>query len=113
MGLIPRPDDVRRQIASLGYRIRYVPHDVVGAHVACYHVVYKGRTVRAGPESLSIPLNEIWLSEQCRDREERVLYHELREIEYRASGWTPDDAHRQALSDEEAAFGPRPPMPDA
>ena len=110
---MPGLADTRRKISSLGYRVRYVPDDVVGDHVACYHVVFEGRTVRAGPESLGIPPNEIWLSERCRDVEERVLYHELREIEYRASGWAPDRAHRQARLDEEAAFGPRPPMADA
>ena len=110
---MPDRDSARRKTASLGYRVRYVPHEVVGDHVACYHVVFEGRTVRAGPEEVGIPLNEIWLSEHYRDVEERVLYHELREIEYRASGWTPDKAHRQARLDEEAAFGPRPPMSDA
>lgn len=111
---MPRPDDVRRKVASLGYRVRYVPHDVVGDHVACYHVVYQGRIVKpAAAKSLGIPLNEIWVSENYRDTAERVLYHELREIAYRASGWTPDKAHRQALVDEEAVFGPRPPTPDA
>ena len=98
----------RQEIASLGYVVRYVPHEVIGDHVACYHVVYDGRTVR--PEAadfLGIPLNEIWISESYRDREERVLYHELREIQYRASGWKPGRAHRQAVKDEEAVFGTR------
>ena len=106
------PHSVRRRVASYGYRVRYVPHDVVGEHVACYHVVFRGRTVKAGAETLDIPLNEIWLSEQYRDREERVLYHELREIQYRAKGWNPNRAHRQASLDEEEAFGPRPPTID-
>ena len=107
------PCDVRRRVDSLGYRVHYVRHEVVSDRVACYHVVFKGRTVKAGGDDLDIPLNEIWLSDRYRDREARVLYHELREIEYRASGWTPDKAHRQALLDEEVAFGPRPPTTDA
>lgn len=100
----------RQEIASLGYSVRYVPHEVIGDHVACYHVVYGGRTVKPeAADSLGIPLNEIWISESYRDREERVLFHELREMRYRASGWQPGRAHRQAARDEEAAFGPRDP----
>ena len=111
---MPGWDSVRRKAAARGYRVRYVPHEIIGSHIACYHVVYEGRVVKpAAAKTLGIPLNEIWLSEQCRDIEERVLYHELREIEYRASGSPPGRAHRQALLDEEAAFGPRPPVPDA
>ena len=105
---------IRRKLASLGYHVRYVPHEVIGSHVACYHVVYEGCVVKpAAAEALGIPLNEIWLSEQYRDREERVLYHELREIQHRAEGWSPGRAHRQASLDEEAAFGPRPPAADS
>ena len=100
----------RQEVDSLGYLVRYVPHETIGEHVACYHVVYGGRTVKPeAADSLGIPLNEIWISESYRDREERVLYHELREIQYRASGWKPGRAHRQATRDEQAAFGPRKP----
>ena len=103
------PTNTRGKLVALGYRVRYVSHEVIGEHVACYHVVYEGRLVKpAAAETLGIPLNEIWLSEQYRDREERVLYHELRELQYRAEGWSPGRAHRQASLDEEAAFGPRP-----
>ena len=111
---MPSPTNTRGKLAALGYRVRYVSHRVIGEHVACYHVVYEGRVVKpAAADTLGIPLNEIWLSEQYRDREERVLYHELREIQYRARGCSPSRAHRQALLDEEAAFGPRPPTVDS
>ncbi len=104
---LPKP---RQEVDSLVYRVRYVPHETIGEHVACYHVVYEGRTVKPeAADSLGIPLNEIWISESYRDREERVLHHELREIQYRARGWKPGRAHRQAAKDEEAAFGPRGP----
>lgn len=110
---MPSRPNTRDKLASLSYRVRYVPHEVIGQHVACYHVVYEGRLVKpAAAETLGIPLNEIWLSEQYRDREERVLYHELCEIQYRAQGWSAARAHRQAWLDEEASFGPRPPTVD-
>ena len=57
--------------------------------------------------ALGVPLNEVWISESYRDREDRVLYHELREIRYRARGWKPGRAHRQAAEDEESAYRPR------
>ena len=105
---MPPSTGTRQEVASLGYRVRYVPDETVGEHVACYHVVYEGRTVKPeAADSLGIPLNEIWISESYRDREERVLYHELREIQYRAMGWKPGRAHLQAARDEEDAFGPR------
>ena len=79
------PGSARHEINSIGYRIRYVPHETIGEHVACYHVVYGGQTVKPkAAESLGIPLNEIWISERYRDREEHILYHEFREIQYRA-----------------------------
>ena len=34
----------RQEVDSLGYRVRYVPHETVGEHVACYT-----RSTRAGP----------------------------------------------------------------
>ena len=102
------PAQPRQEIDSRGYRVRHVPHETVGEHVACYHVVYEGRTVKpAAADALGIPLNEIWISEGYRDNEDRVLYHELREIQYRARGWKPGRAHRQATKDEEAAYAPR------
>ena len=103
------PAQPRQEIDSLGYCVRYVPHDIVGEHVACYHVVYEGRTVKPdAAAALGVPLNEIWISESYRDREDRVLYHELGENpQYRARGWKPGRAHRQATADEELTYGPR------
>ena len=98
----------RQEVDSLGYRVRYVPHETIRQRVACYHVVYEGRTVTPdAAATLGVPLNEIWISESYRDQEDRVLYHELREIRYRARGWKPGKAHRQATEDEESAYGPR------
>ena len=97
-----------QDIDALGYQVRYVSDETIGERVACYHVVYDGRVVKPdAADDLGIPPNEIWISEDYRDREDRVLYHELREIQYRARGWKPGRAHRRAVQDEEAAFGPR------
>ena len=102
------PSNARQEVNSLGYHVRYVPHETIGEQVACYHVVYEGQTVKPkAAEALGIPLSEIWISESYRDREESVLYHELREIQYRARGWKASRAHRQATKDEESAYGPR------
>ena len=105
--MTPLPKPIQ-EVDSLAYRVRYVPRETIGKHVACYNVVYDGRIVKPeAADALAIPLNEIWISESYRDREDRVLYHELREIQYRARGWRPGRAHRQATQDEESAYGSR------
>lgn len=56
---------------------------------------------------LGVPLNEIWISDGHREQQERILFHELAEIEYRSRGYTARKAHRMALAEEESRFGER------
>ena len=96
----------RSQIQRLGYRLRYVPHEIIGEHVACCYVSYKGRKVRPRAAiPMAVPLNEIWISELWERHEERILCHELWEMEYRSKGYAATKAHKLARGKEEALFG--------
>jgi competence protein ComEA len=97
----PKRINIEEEIKNLGYKVVYVPHEAIKDYNACYNVEYKGKAIRppAG-EKLRIPLNEIWISEKFREYEEYILYHELREIEYRAVGYDGKTAHTMAEEDE-------------
>ncbi|RLG79114.1 MAG: hypothetical protein DRO10_01065 [Thermoprotei archaeon] len=97
--------DLRRELEEHGWRIRYVPHNVIEDHNACYRVVYRGRIIYPpAADRLGIPLNEIWLSEKLRRYEENVLFHEFREIQYRYQGYGVEEAHLRARIDEALRF---------
>ena len=65
---------VEEEIKALGYRVVYVPEEVVGHHLACYNVEYEGKVIRPRvARRLKIPLNEIWISETLKNQAERVL----------------------------------------
>ncbi len=70
---------IKEEIRKLGWRIRYVPHEVIEDFNACYRVRYKGKVIYPpAADKLGIPLNEIWLSELLKEYEEYVLFHEFR-----------------------------------
>ena len=97
--------DVRDKIKQLGWMIRYVPHETIKDYNACYRVEYKGRIIHPPPaDRLGIPLNEIWLSEALKNFEDYVLFHELREIQYRYEGYDGREAHLRARADEALNF---------
>jgi competence protein ComEA len=56
-------------------------------------------TTNAAKE-LDIPLNEIWISEKWKPYTKYIVFHELREICYRAKGFERDDAHEKAIEDQ-------------
>jgi competence protein ComEA len=93
-------DDLHGELRRRGWKLVYVPHEVIRDYNACYNVLYEGRRIcpPAG-ERLGIPLNEIWISERWRKYEKYILYHELREIEYRAMGYDVEEAHWLAERD--------------
>jgi len=92
-------------LRSFGWRVKYVPHKIIKEYNACYRVVYHGKVISPpAAEKLGIPLNEICLSERLRGFEEYVLFHELREIEYRYQGYSVKDAHFLARIDEALRF---------
>lgn len=87
-------EDPRRQAEKLGFSIVYVPHTQIKNYNACYFVEYKGKKIYPpAAERLNIPTNEIWISDKWRRFEKYILYHELREIEYREKGYSVEDAH--------------------
>ncbi len=97
--------NLRKELEKLGWRVRYVPHDVIEDHNACYRVMYRGKVIYPpAADRLGIPLNEIWLSEKLWEYEEYVLFHELREIQYRYRGYGVREAHLRARIDEALRF---------
>jgi len=96
---------VKEKIKKLGYRVVYVPHEVIEDYNACYRVKYKGKLVfPSAADKLGIPLNEIWISEKWKEFEEYILYHELREIKHRADGHSVEQAHELASNDAERKY---------
>lgn len=100
-----RGTDVHELVRRLGWRVRFVPHEVIEEYNACYRVAYRG-VIIAPPaaDRLGIPLNEIWLSERLRGYEDYVLFHEVREIMYRYQGYSGEEAHLCARVDEAIEF---------
>jgi competence protein ComEA len=89
------------EIKKLGYRVVYVPHRVVKEHIACYNVSYKGKTIYPPVcKKMRIPINEIWVSRKFKRYEKFILFHELKEIKYRARGYDRKSAHKMARRDE-------------
>ncbi len=99
----------KEEIRKLGWKIRYVPHEIIQDFNACYRVKYKEKIIYPpAADRLNIPLNEIWLSERLREYEEYVLFHELREIMYRYRGYDIEEAHLRARIDEAKRFCSEP-----
>ncbi|WP_246972601.1 hypothetical protein [Natribaculum luteum] len=99
----------RERLERRGWDVVYVPHAEIEAYNACYRVEYDGeRIYPPAADDLEIPLDEIWISERWRPYERFVLYHELREIEYRARGDSVEEAHRNAERDELALWRHNP-----
>ena len=88
----------RDTLERLGYRVVYVPHEIICKYNACYRVLYEGKEINPpAADELGIPLNEIWISEKYRRYERYILHHELVEIRYRAEGYDVKSAHRMAM----------------
>ncbi|MEM2202643.1 MAG: hypothetical protein QW595_03310 [Candidatus Bathyarchaeia archaeon] len=67
---------------------------------AAYNVSFRNKHVTTNAaKKLNIPLNEIWISEMWRPYEKYIVFHELREIYYRANGFSRDEAHEKAIQD--------------
>ena len=94
--------DVKEKIGKLGCKVVYVPYEVIEDYNVCYKLKYKGKLVLPpAADKLGIPLNEIWISNKWKEFEEHILYHQLREIEYRADGYSVEQAHELACKDVE------------
>lgn len=100
---------VREKIEKLGYRIVYVPHKIIEDYNACYRVRYQEKVIfPPAADRLGIPLNEIWISEKWKPFEKYIVYHELKEIEYRAEGKNVQQAHELAIKDAEEKYKGNP-----
>ncbi len=97
--------DPGKELGDLGYKVVFVPHERIADHIACYRVNYRGKDIHPpAADKLGIPLNEIWISELFRPYVRYILFHELREIEYRAQGLDVREAHVLASRDERERF---------
>ena len=82
-----------------GYKIRYVPHEIIEDYNATYNVIFENKHITGAARKLGIPLNEVWISEMWKPYEKYIVFHELREIWHRAKGLSRDEAHKKALQD--------------
>jgi competence protein ComEA len=92
--------DARKTAERLGYRVVYVPHEIIEDYNATYNVIFDGKVVTTeASKAIGVPLNEIWISEMWRSYERFILFHELKEIEHKARGSNPKQAHHKAMQD--------------
>ena len=62
--------ETMEEIKNLGYRVVYVPHEVIKDYNACYNVIYDGKNIKPNAaDVMGIPLNEIWISERWKKYE--------------------------------------------
>jgi competence protein ComEA len=102
-------EETMEMLSKKGYRIVYVPHTIMEDYNATYNVMCEGRHVVAGAaKKLGIPLGEIWISELWKRYERFIVFHELREIRYRAEGSARDKAHERAGQDGKSLWGDDP-----
>jgi len=93
-------EETMELVAEHGYSVRYVSHKVIEDYNATYNVIFKNKHITTNAaKKLGVPLNEIWISELWKSYEKYILFHELREIYYRAKGISRDEAHEKALQD--------------
>jgi len=93
-------EETMKLLNKYGYKIHYVPHEVIEDYNATYNVNFENKHVTTNAsKKLGIPLNEIWISEMWKPYEKYIIFHELREIYYRAKGFSRDDAHEKAIQD--------------
>lgn len=96
----------REMLERLGYRVVYVPYEIICEYNACYRVLYEGKEIcPPAAEMLGIPINEIWISEKYRRYEKYILHHELEEIRHRAEGDDAESAHQKAMKGFDAWEG--------
>lgn len=91
-------EETIKMLKEHAYRIRYVPHEIIEDYNATYNVLFQNKPVTTNAaKELNIPLNEIWISEMWRSYEKYIVFHELREIYYRANGFSREEAHEKAI----------------
>ena len=57
-------EETEKLLTKYAYKVIYVPHEVIEDHNATYNVIYDNKMITTkAAKQLSIPLNEIWISE--------------------------------------------------
>jgi len=98
---LARKNEARLLAERSGLVVKYVSHDVIADYNATYNVNYRGQhRITNAAKELGIPLNEIWISEKWRPYEQYILHHEIREIQLRAEGLEPEEAHNRTCGEE-------------
>jgi len=94
-------EETEKFLSDCAYKIVCVPHEVIEDYNATYNVVCDDKLITTNAaRELDIPLNEIWISEKWKPYAKYIIFHELREIYYRARGFERDDAHEKAIEDQ-------------
>jgi len=90
-------NEFKRIVGKLGYKVVYVPHNIIEDYNATYNVIYQGKVITTNAsKKIGVPLNEIWISEMWKPYEKYILFHEIKEIEYKAAGLDSQEAHERA-----------------
>jgi len=99
--------EMPRKVAhSHDWQVVYIDPEKIEDYNACYRVELEGKEISPdAADDLGIPMNDIWISEKLRDFEKYILFHEIREIKYRAQGHDGNTAHSKALEDEKIFQG--------
>ena len=101
--------ETQKLLAKCSYKIVYVPHEAIEDYNATYNVSCENKLITTNAaKQLGIPLNEIWVSEVWKPYEKYILFHELREIYYRAQGLSRDEAHETAICDAHSLWENEP-----
>ena len=94
-------EETEKILSNYAYKIVYVPHEIIEDYNATYNVMCEDRPITTNAaKELAVPLNEIWISEKWKPYAKYIVFHELREIYYRAKGFERDDAHEKAIEDQ-------------
>jgi competence protein ComEA len=94
-------EETEKFLSNYAYKIVYVPHEVIEDYNATYNVMCEDELITTNAaKELDIPLNEIWISEKWKPYAKYIIFHELREIFYRAKGFERDDTHEKAIENQ-------------
>jgi competence protein ComEA len=93
-------EETMELLTRYAYRVRYVSHKAIEDYNATYNVIFENKPIITNAaRKLGISQNEIWISEMWKPYEKYIVFHELREIYYRAEGFSRDEAHEKARLD--------------
>lgn len=99
-------EDPRKEAERQSWDLVYIPYEKIEDYNACYRVEYQGEAIYPpAADDLGIPLNEIWISEKLEEFERYILYHEIREIKYRAEVYDGSTVNEKAVEAEKIFEG--------